>query len=80
YRGPVLNVPGNEELITILSGTPQDSLTIPISIRDRAVALLYADNGVDSVLDANVNYLNTLVSMASMAFEILILRKKIMDM
>ena len=80
YRGPVLNVPGNEELITILSGTPQDSLTIPISIRDRAVALLYADNGVDAVLDANVNYLNTLISMASIAFEILILRKKIMDM
>lgn len=80
YRGPVLKSPGNEELIKILSGTPQDSLTIPISIRDRAVALLYADNGVDSVLDANVNYLNTLVSMASMAFEILILRKKIMDM
>ncbi|MBT9537628.1 MAG: hypothetical protein IVZ94_05810 [Nitrospirae bacterium] len=80
YRGPVLNVPGNEELITILSGTPQDSLTIPISIRDRAVALLYADNGNDSVLDSSVNYLNALGSMASMAFEILILRKKIMDM
>ncbi|OGW72815.1 MAG: hypothetical protein A2484_06975, partial [Nitrospirae bacterium RIFOXYC2_FULL_44_7] len=67
YRGPVLKTPGNEELIKILSGTPQDSLTIPISIRERAVALLYADNGVDAVLDANVNYLNTLVSMASMA-------------
>ncbi|MBI1811774.1 MAG: hypothetical protein HY035_04910 [Nitrospirae bacterium] len=80
YRGPVLNVPGNEELIKILSGTPQDSLTIPISIRDRAVALLYADNGVDAVLDANVNYLNTLGSLASIAFEILILRKKMMDM
>lgn len=79
YRGPVLKSPGNEDLIKILSGTPQDSLTIPISIRDRAVALLYADNGIDSVLDANVNYLNTLGSMASMAFEILILRKKIMD-
>ena len=79
YRGPVLKSPGNKELIKILSGTPQDSLTIPISIKERAVALLYADNGVDSVLDANVNYLNTLVSMASMAFEILILRKKIMD-
>lgn len=80
YRGPVLKAPGNEELIKILSGTPQDSLTIPISIRDRAVALLYADNGNDSVLDSSVNYLNALGSMASMAFEILILRKKIMDM
>lgn len=80
YRGPVLNIPGNEEFIKILSGTPQDSLTIPINIRERAIALLYADNGNNSVLDANLNYLNTLVAVASIAFEILILRKKIMDM
>lgn len=80
YRGPVINMPGNEEFIKILSGTPQDSLTIPINIRERAIALLYADNGNNSVLDANLNYLNTLVAVASIAFEILILRKKIMDM
>lgn len=80
YRGPVLNIPGNEEFIKILSGTPQDSLTIPINIRERAIAILYADNGNNSVLDANLNYLNTLVAVASIAFEILILRKKIMDM
>ena len=80
YRGPVLNIPGNEEFIKILSGTPQDSLTIPINIRERAIALLYADNGNNSVLDANLNYLNTLVAVASIAFEILILRKKIMEM
>lgn len=80
YRGPVINIPGNEEFIKILSGTPQDSLTIPINIRERAIALLYADNGNNSVLDANLNYLNTLVAVASIAFEILILRKKIMDM
>ncbi|MBI4690967.1 MAG: hypothetical protein HY754_12005 [Nitrospirae bacterium] len=80
YRGPVLNIPGNEEFIRILSGTPQDSLTIPINIRDRAISIMYADNGNSSVLDANLNYLNTLVAAASIAFEILILRKKIMDM
>lgn len=78
-RGPVLRIPGNEELIKLLSGTPQDSLTIPINIRDRAIALLYADNGNDSVLNANLNYLNTLVAMASIAFEMLILKKKISD-
>ncbi|TAL23046.1 MAG: hypothetical protein EPN94_10080 [Nitrospirae bacterium] len=80
YRGPVLKIPGNEGLIKILSGAPQDSLTMPINIRDRAIALLYADNGNNSVLDANLNYLNTLVAMASISFELLILRKKIMDM
>ena len=80
YRGPVLKIPGNEDLIKILSGTPQDSLTMPINIRERAIALLYADNGNNSVLDANLNYLNTLVAIASISFELLILRKKIMDM
>lgn len=79
YRGPVIKATGNEELIKILSGTPNDSLTIPINIRERAIAILYADNGANSVLDANLNYLNTLVSMASIAFEMLILRKRLMD-
>ena len=36
YRALVLKSPGNEGLIKILSGAPQDGLTIPISIRDRA--------------------------------------------
>lgn len=80
YRGPVLKIAGNEGLIKILSGAPQDSLTMPINIRDRAIALLYADNGNNSVLDANLNYLNTLVAIASISFELLILRKKIMDL
>jgi len=79
YRGPVLKIQGNESLIKVLSGTPQDSLTIPINIRERAIAILYADNGISSVLDANLNYLNTLVAIASLAFEMLIIRKKIMD-
>ena len=80
YRGPVLNIPGNGELMILLGGTPQDSLTVPVNIRERIIAMLYADNGNSAVLDANVNYLNTLVAIASIAFEILIMRKKIMDM
>ncbi|MBI4685985.1 MAG: hypothetical protein HY755_12435 [Nitrospirae bacterium] len=80
YRGPVLKIPGNNELIKILSGTPQDSLTIPLNIRERAIAILYADNGNASVLDANVTYINTLIGAASLAFELLVIRKKIMDL
>lgn len=80
YRGPLLNVPGNTPLIAILSGTPQDVLLMPITVRDRAVALLYADNGNTSVLNANIGYLSRLASMAAAAFEIIILRKRIMDL
>lgn len=80
YRGPVLNVKGNEPLIKILGGTPQDALLIPIDIREKVVALLYVDNGNSSVLNANVGYLSKLASMASLAFEIIILKKKILDL
>lgn len=77
YRGPVLMIPGNEEIIAVLGGTPQDSLVFPISIRDRVIALLYADNGNTSVLSANLSYISVLCQMASLAFELLIIKKKI---
>ncbi|MDH5769347.1 MAG: hypothetical protein OEZ31_10395, partial [Nitrospirota bacterium] len=76
YRGPVLNIKGNEPFIKVLSGTPQDALLIPISIREKIVSLLYVDNGNKSVLNADVNYLSKLTSMAALAFEILILKKR----
>lgn len=80
YRGPVMKVKGNESLVTLLSGTPQDSLVLPVVIRERPVAVLYADNGNSSVLNANVGFLSMLVSMAAIAFEILILKKRITDL
>jgi hypothetical protein len=79
YRGPVLNITGNEPLIKILSGTPQDALLIPIEIRDKVIALLYIDDGNTSVLNANVGYLSKLATMAGIAFEIIILKKRILE-
>ena len=80
YRGPVMNIKGNEPLIKILAGTPQDALILPITIREKTVALLYADNGARSVMNANVGFLSMLASMAAIAFEILILKKRIRDL
>jgi hypothetical protein len=80
YRGPVLNIKGNESLIEILSGTPQDALIMPINIREKLIALFYIDNGNASVLNANVSYISRLASMAALAFEVLILKKRILDM
>lgn len=79
-RDPVLNIKGNEPSIKILSGTPQDALLIPIEIRDRVIALLYFDNGTTSVLNANVGYLSKLATMAGIACEIIILRKRTLEM
>ena len=76
YRGPVLNIKGNEPFIKILSGTPQDALLLPVNLREKTVALLYVDNGNNSVLNADINYLSKLASMSALAFEILILKKR----
>lgn len=80
YRGPLLKLPGNQPLIKALGGTPQDCFMIPIQIRDKIIALLYADNGNTSVMDASVSYINSLVAMSSVSFEIVILRNKILSM
>lgn len=80
YRGPLLKVPGNEPLIQLVSGTPQDCILMPVQIRDKVIGVLYADNGTASVLDASLTYINTLTTMASLSFELVILRKKITDL
>ncbi|GAB4491360.1 MAG: general secretion pathway protein GspE [Thermodesulfovibrionales bacterium] len=80
YRGPLLKIAANEPLITLLNGTPQDCIALPIQIREKIIGILYADNGNQAVLDASINYLHKLISMASLSFEIVILRKKIADL
>ena len=80
YRGPVLKIKGNEPLISLLSGTPQDALLMPVVVREKVVALLYVDNGNTDVLNANVGLLSKLTSLAALAFEIIILRKRILDL
>jgi MshEN domain len=80
YRGPLLKVSDNEPLISVLSGAPQDCLVFPILIREKIIGILYADNGNTSVLDAGLNFISMLVSMASISFEIAILRRKILEL
>jgi hypothetical protein len=80
YRGPLMKIAGNSPLISVLSGTPQDCCMIPIKLRDRIIAFLYVDNGNSSVLDAGLNYIHTVATMASYSFEIAIMRKKILDL
>ncbi len=80
YRGPLLRIPENEALVEILGGTPQDCLLIPIQIREKIIALLYVDNGNVSVMDSGLNYINTLAALCAMSFELVILRRKIIEL
>lgn len=79
YRGPVLRVTDNNELISVLGGTPRDCIAMPIMIREKVAGIFYADNGNTSMMDSNLNFINMLVKIASMSFEIVIMKKKIMD-
>lgn len=79
YRGPMAPTPGNNAFSSILGSMPQDCVIIPVLIRDRVVAVIYADNGNNNVLSGNINYLNGLASLASLSLEILILKKRITD-
>jgi hypothetical protein len=79
YRGPVHEPQLNEPLIEILSGIPCDILVIPLTVRDKVIALLYCDNGKDTVLDARIVSLSKIASMASLAFEIIALKEKIAE-
>lgn len=67
-------------MISLLSGAPQDRLIIPINIRDKIIAILYADNDNLSVLSGSLTYFDTLTTMASLGSEIVILRKKILGL
>ena len=80
YRGPLLKIPGNTLLIERLNGTPQDCCMMPVMIRDKIIGLLYVDNGNNSVLDAGLGYIHSLITMAAVSFEIVILRKKLFDL
>ncbi len=77
YRGPLLRMPGNEPLIDRLNGVPKDCCIIPILIREKIIGLLYVDNGNTAVLDAGLSFVNSLVAMVAVSFEILILRNKL---
>jgi hypothetical protein len=79
YRGPVHEPQLNEPLIEILSGIPWDILVMPLTVRDKVIALLYCDNGNDAVLDASIVSLSKIASMASLAFEIITLKEKVAE-
>jgi hypothetical protein len=79
YRGPVHDDPASRPLVRMLGGTPQDVLILPITTKEEVAALLFIDKGGEAALDANVVFLSRLASMASCAFEILILKKRISE-
>jgi hypothetical protein len=78
YLGPMPMTPCNSRLIAAMGGSPSlNNLLVPLMMMGRVVAILYVEAG-SSRVDEAVTDLQRLMGKASLAFEILILRSKIL--
>lgn len=78
YLGPLPSTTGNARLLDALGGgAPPMNLLVPLLMMGRVVAVLYVDGG-NLPLDPELPQLQKLMAKASMAFEILILKSKIL--
>lgn len=80
YIGPIPRAPFNSMMLQEMGGTlPDAALMVPIMMMGRVVGILYADRkGID--LGERLFELQKLTSKAAMAFEILVLKNKILTM
>jgi hypothetical protein len=79
YVGPMPITQGNSTMLSALGGgNPINNLLVPLMMMGRVVAILYVE-GDTHRLDERVPELQKLMGKASMAFEILILKNKILS-
>ncbi|MBJ6748814.1 GspE/PulE/PilB domain-containing protein [Geomonas anaerohicana] len=78
FLGPMPPTPGNQAIMEALKGgTPFNNLLVPLLMMGRVVAVLYVGGG-SAPLDEKLPEVQKLIAKAAMAFEILILKSKIM--
>lgn len=78
YLGPIPETPGNARMLAGMGGgAPSTALLLPLMMMGRVVAIIYVDGGKEP-LSNRLADLQTLVGKASIAFEILILKNKIL--
>ncbi len=80
YLGPIANEGLNEELLRGLGGDkPEAALLVPLILDGRVVNLLYGDGGPGQLV-AQVGALQRLQEMAGLAFRILILKNRLLQL
>ena len=78
FMGPMPATPANQAIMEALGGgTPFNNLLVPLTMMGRVVAVLYVGGG-GAPLDRKLPEIQKLIAKATMAFEILILKSKIM--
>jgi hypothetical protein len=81
YQGPAPYDPTYRDLFRLLGGDhPKEILLLPILINDQVVVVLYGDNQVSERPIQSIEYLRKLAQKVAMALEILILKKKILEL
>jgi Type II secretion system (T2SS), protein E, N-terminal domain len=73
YRGPLPETPANRAFAYAIGGIPGDVLLMPIAVRDRVIAVLFADGAAQPLPDAA---LHATIREAGLAYERLILEAK----
>jgi len=73
YRGPLPETPANRAFAHALGGVGSEVLVMPIAVRDRVIAVLFADGAAQPLPDAA---LHATVREAGLAYERLILESK----
>lgn len=78
WLGPLPPMPRNREILLAL-GEPEPSgcLVLPIKVRGKIVAFLYADAGADAVPSPPMTELKRLLAKADLAFQVFLLKGKI---
>ena len=73
YRGPLPETPANRAFAHALGGVSSEVLVMPIAVRDRVIAVLFADGAAQPLPDAA---LHATVREGGLAYERLILESK----
>jgi hypothetical protein len=73
YRGPLPETPANRAFAHALGGVSSEVLVMPIAVRDRVIAVLFADGAAQPLPDAA---LHATIREAGLAYERLILESK----
>lgn len=78
WLGPLPPLPANRQLVEAMGGPPpKDCLALPVVLRSKVVAHLYADNLERGVGGAPLADMKRLAAKAGLAFEVYILKNKI---
>lgn len=73
YRGPVTDVPSRDFLIEALGWAPGEMLAVPLTVRERAVGILYGDERMHAVPD---DHLTAVCRAAELALERIVIARK----